>query len=194
MSKRILIIQGHPDALHERFCHALAERYATGARQAGHEVDMVQVARIEFPLLRSKEEWGEGTPPPDIQDAQRRIGEADHVLIVYPLWLGAMPALLKAFFEQVFRPGFAFDAGGAQMWKKKLTGKSARVMVTMGMPGFAYRWFFLAHSLKSLKRNILKFVGFDPVKTSVVGNIEGMTPERREAWLTIAEGLGADAD
>ena len=41
-----------------------------------------------------------------------------------------------------------------------MSGKSARIVVTMGMPGFWYRWYFRAHSLRSLQRNILKFVGF----------------------------------
>ncbi len=54
-----------------------------------------------------------------------------------------MPALLKAFLEQVFRPGFALICNGHRFPQKGLVGKSARV-VTMGMPVFWYRWFFRA--------------------------------------------------
>jgi hypothetical protein len=32
----------------------------------------------------------------------------------------------------------------------------------MGMPAFVYRWFFFKHSLTSLKRNVLEFVGIRP--------------------------------
>jgi putative NADPH-quinone reductase len=79
------------------------------------------------------------------------------------LWLGAMPALLKGFLEQVFRPGFGASLpGSAQAIKTNLAGRSTRIVVTMGMPAFIYRWYFGAHSLRNLKRNILGFVGIKP--------------------------------
>ena len=43
----------------------------------------------------------------------------------------------------------------------------------MGMPVLAYRWWFGAHSLKSLERNILKFAGIRPVKESLFGTCLG---------------------
>jgi putative NADPH-quinone reductase len=94
-------------------------------------------------------------------------------VLFYPLWLGTLPALLKAFFEQLFRPEYAIhmDAETGH-WERLLKGKSARVVVTMGMPGFAYRLFYRAHSLKSLERNILKFVGIKPVRETVIGLVE----------------------
>jgi len=54
MARRIAIIQGHPDPRGNRFCHALADAYATGARQGGHQVRSIDVARIQFPLLRGR--------------------------------------------------------------------------------------------------------------------------------------------
>ena len=116
---------------------------------------------------------------------------ADHLVILYPLWLGSMPALLKAFFEHLFRPGFAFEYhSNGRLPKKKLLGKSARIVVTMGMPAFVYRWVFFEHSLKSLKRNILAFAGIKPIRTTLIGNIEGMTDKQRMEWLDDMRGLG----
>lgn len=63
-----------------------------------------------------------------------------------------MPAVVKAFLEQVFRRGFAFSKDANPLFDRKLKGRSARIVVTMGMPVFLYRWYFGAHSLKSLKR------------------------------------------
>ena len=102
-----------------------------------------------------------------------------------------MPALLKAFFEQVFRPGFAvaYQESG-RMPKKLLDGKSARIVVTMGMPAFIYRWYFLAHSLKSLERNILGFAGIRPIKESLIGMVEGMKESQRTTWLDKMRRLG----
>ncbi|MBI4002233.1 MAG: NAD(P)H-dependent oxidoreductase [Nitrospira defluvii] len=191
MGKRITIIQGHPDAQARHFCHALADEYAKGCEDGGHQVKRIDIAQLDFPVLRTKEEFEKGMPPAAIVEAQRAIEWADHLVILYPLWLGSMPALLKAFFEQTFRPGFAFEYGQAgRLPKKRLTGKSARIVVTMGMPGFVYRWFFFAHSLKSLERNILSFAGIGPIRATLIGNVEGMKEKQRLGWLDEVRGLG----
>ena len=130
---KIAIIQGHPDSRGGHFCNALASAYAAGADSAGHEVRLIDVARQPFELLRSKEDFADNAVPPSLKDAQGAIAWAEHLFIVYPLWLGSMPAILKGFFEQVFRPGFAFgmpegdarDLRGGR-WKKGLKGRSAR--------------------------------------------------------------------
>lgn len=193
MARRIAIVQGHPDPSAGRLCHALADAYAEGAAAAGHAVERIEVAALEFPLLRSKQDFESGGLPAGLQAAQDAIGRADHILIVYPLWLGAMPALLKGFFEQIFRPGFAFDLSGGGFGAKRLKGKSARIVVTMGMPVFVYRWYFGAHSLKSLERNILRFSGIGPIRESLFGMIEAADEARRQAWCAQMRTLGAAA-
>jgi putative NADPH-quinone reductase len=146
--RRILILQGHPDAGAIHFCHALASAYAEGAASVGHEVRTVVVAEVDFPLLRSKQAWDTGALPPALAPAQEAIAWAQHIVLVFPLWLGGMPALVKGFLEQVARPGFALGrSDGHQMAKKLLAGRSARIVVTMGMPALVYRWYFRAHSL-----------------------------------------------
>ncbi|MEQ9639192.1 MAG: NAD(P)H-dependent oxidoreductase [Alphaproteobacteria bacterium] len=190
MARRILIVQGHPDPADEHLCHALADAYAEGARAAGHEVRRIEVARLDVPLLRSKADFDAGEPPPVARLGQQAIEWAEHLVIVYPLWLGTMPALLKGWLEQVLRPGFAFEVGGLG-WKPRLRGRSARVVVTMGMPALAYRLFYFSHSLRSLERNILKFVGVAPVRHTVVGGVDAL----RDAatWLDRLRRLGAAA-
>lgn len=191
MAKRIAIIQGHPDAGARHFGHALADEYAKGAEDGGHDVMRIDVATLDFPLLRTKEDFEKGNPPDSIKVAQEAIKWADHLVILYPLWHGSMPAVLKGFFEQVFRPGFGAEyLKSGRMPKKLLADKSARIVVTMGMPAFIYRWVFFAHSLKSLKRNILAFCGIKPIRTTLIGNIEGITDKQRMAWLDELRGLG----
>lgn len=183
MPKHIFILDGHPDPEPQRFVHALAEAYASGARAAGHEVRIVRVSAMAFELLRGNRDYKDGAASAEIASVQREITWSDHIVVLYPLWLGGMPALLKGLLEQVLRPGFAFAyPEGKGLPKKRLKGKSARIVVTMGMPALVYRWYFRAHSLKSLERNILRFVGFGPVSTSLVGRVEGSS-KGRERWL-----------
>ena len=63
-TRRILIIQGHPDPAGRHFGHALADAYAEGAMAAGHEVRRIEVALLDFPLLRSQADWLKGAVPP----------------------------------------------------------------------------------------------------------------------------------
>lgn len=186
---RIVLIDGHPDNTPARFVHALADAYVEGAEQAGHGVRRLRLAELEFPLLRSAQEWMEQPPCEAIKRAQEDIRWADHVVIAYPLWLGEIPALLKGFLEQVARPGFAISKSDTGFPAKLLKGRSARVVVTMGMPGLFYRVIFRAHSLKSLERNILRFAGFDPIRHCIIGNVERSGAYRRK-WLRRMTELG----
>jgi len=188
---RIALIDGHPDPDRARFGHALADSYRAGAIDGGHEVKSIELATLDFPLLRSRAAWEKDTPP-TIATAQETLAWADHYAIFYPLWLGDMPALLKAFLEQALRPGFAIDPQGAGLNRGLLRGKSARLVVTMGMPAIFYRFYFGAHSVKSFERNILKLIGMNPVRHTLVGNAEG-SPEDREKALNELFELGQDA-
>ena len=117
-----------------------------------------------------------------------------HLVLFFPLWLGDMPALVKAFLEQVLRPGFAFEyVEGNQLGRKGLTGRSARVVVTVGMPALIYRHLYRAHSVKSLERNVLGFVGLSPVRETLIGSVETMSEQQRHAWVSKLHELGAEA-
>lgn len=196
MSKRILLIQGHPDASQKHLGHALADSYALGAEGGGHQVRRITLAELDIPLLRSQFEWEKGELPASLKPAQDDIGWAEHIVFFFPLWLGDMPALVKGFLEQVARPGFAFtrEEGGKPWGKKGLTGRSARVVVTMGMPALVYRWYFRAHSIKSLERNILGFVGIAPVHETLIGLTGDMKPQDAAKWFKKLERLGERAE
>lgn len=189
--RRITLIQGHPDAAGGHLCHALAKAYADGATMAGHELRTVRVAELNFPLLRSQADWDDGRLPESLLPAQQAIGWANHVVLVFPLWLGDMPALLKGFLEQVARPGFAFhrEADG-RIGAKGLTGRSARVVVTMGMPSLVYRALFRAHAVRALERNVLGFVGISPVHETLVGGVEGFDSAKVDRWRRRLRQLG----
>lgn len=143
MSRRIVIVQGHPDPAGGYLCHALANAHAEGATAGGHAVRRIEAARLDLPLLRSKAAFDHGTAPPAAAEGQPAFARAEHLVFLYPLWLGSMPALLTGFAEQTFRPGFAFEPG---RMRGGLARRSARVVVTRGMPALAYRWWFGAHS------------------------------------------------
>ncbi len=194
MGKRILIIDGHPDARAEHYLHALSTAYRDGAISGGHTVRSIVVSELAFALLRTKEDFESGAPEESIRSCQEALRAAEHVVILFPLWLGSMPALLKGFFEQLLRPGFAFAPGSrGRPGARLLAGKSARIIITMGMPALFYRWYFRSHSLKALKRNVLGACGISPVRTSLIGPVETMDQASRGNWLARVQALGKRA-
>lgn len=193
MGKRILIINGHPDPSPDRFCAALAEAYAAGAEAGGHRVRMIKVGLLDFPMIRARAAFETAPPPAVIEAAQDDIRWAEHIVIVHPLWLGSAPALLKGFFEQTFRYGFAIphpaSKGGLQ---GLLKGRSAQLMVTMGMPAPVYRLAFGGFGVRALERGVLRLAGIGPIRHDYIGMVEG-SADARMSWLNQATVLGLTA-
>ncbi|MER8522501.1 MULTISPECIES: NAD(P)H-dependent oxidoreductase [unclassified Mesorhizobium] len=195
MPRRILIVVGHPDPSPHRLCRSLAKAYAEGAELAGHVVRRVDLAALDFPMLRTVQEFEHGAIPDSLKDAAEAIVWAEHIVFVFPLWLGTVPALLKAFLEQVMRPGTAFtyrDKGGG-LPRKLLRGRSARVVVTMGMPAVLYRLWFLSHGIAGMRRSILRFAGVSPVRETLFGMVADATDPTRAKWFEQMRRLGERA-
>lgn len=192
MPQRILIIQGHPDVDPQRLCRALAARYMHGARSAGHTLRCIDVGTLDFPLLRSRDDFYADNVPAAIADAQRDIEWADTVVMFFPVWLGAMPALLKGFLEQVCRPAFTFPPGGGPgKGPPRLGGRTAHLVATMGMPAWLYRYVFGAKGVRAFASNLKVFTGIRTRRITLVGSMVDSPAEPVERWLDRLESLGA---
>ncbi|NNE40734.1 MAG: NAD(P)H-dependent oxidoreductase [Marinicaulis sp.] len=192
MAKQICILQGHPHDDPSHFCRALSAAYEDGAIQAGHGVDVIDLGKMEIPFLRDPADFKK-EPPAQIIEAQHIVKEADHLYVIYPLWMGSMPALVKAFFEQLSRHEFSIAESEGGWPRKMLKGKSARVVVTMGMPAAAYKIFFGAHGVKSFEGAILGMAGFKPVKETLIGGVGGLSAKQAEKRLARMRSIGARA-
>lgn len=189
MSK-VLVIDGHPDP-HPALGHALAEAYAQGARASGHEVRLTRLADLHLTLLRASAEFAAPPNEPGLIAAREDIAWAQHIAIIFPLWLGGAPALVHAFLEHAARALF-FAEIGKQGWRPKLKGRSARIIVTMGMPAPLYRLVFGAFGVRALARSVLGFAGIGPVRSTFFGGAgDPETPYTR--WLESARELGRRA-
>ncbi|MEI8361812.1 MAG: NAD(P)H-dependent oxidoreductase [Betaproteobacteria bacterium] len=183
MNKRILVILGH--SISESFCSALAESYIKGAKAAGNEVQLISLGKLTFdPILHSDGMLHIHKLEPDLLAAQAAISWAQHLVFVYPIWWGAMPALLKGFIDRIFLPGFAYKyREGSANWDRLLSGRSAHLLVTMDSPPWYYRWINHMLGHHQMKRTILEFSGIKPVKISSFGPIISATKQKREQWL-----------
>jgi NAD(P)H dehydrogenase (quinone) len=188
-AKRTLLIQANPRR--GSFCAALGAAYAEAARAAGHEVEQVQISALRFaPDLPG---GFEALPPlePDLQCLQQQIQAADHLVWVYPVWWGSVPALLKGLLDRLLLPGFAFRYQAGQDWPERLLkGRSARLLVSLDTPAWYFRWLQGAPAHRMMKDAVLEFCGIAPVRISQFAPVIKSTPAQRERWLAQAAALG----
>ncbi|MDF2670081.1 MAG: NADPH:quinone reductase [Paenibacillus sp.] len=189
MRANIAIINGHPYS--KSYCTALSEAYHKGAIASGAAVRTIDIGSLSFePNLKygyhQRLELEE-----DLIAAQETIRWADHLVFVYPIWWGTVPAILKGFIDRVFLPGFAYqNRPNSMFWDKLLKGKSARLIVTMDSPSWYNRWVYKQAGHHVMKRATLQYCGVNPVKITELCPIKPSTDKQREQWLTDVEALG----
>ncbi|WP_342244956.1 NAD(P)H-dependent oxidoreductase [Pseudomonas sp. OTU5201] len=187
--KRILLILGTPKG--GSLCHALGDAFAQGARSEGHVVRLLKLGEMQFdPVLRQGYDQSQNLEP-DLLEAQRQIHWAEHLVFVYPVWWGGLPALLKGFFDRVFLPGFAFRyRGQSHAWDKLLTGRTADLLVTLDTPPWYFRWIYGAPAHRQMVRTILGFCGIKTRRLTEFSPVRPSSEEQRQTWLRKAELLG----
>ncbi len=189
MPRKILVILGQPQR--HSYGGALMQAYADGARDAGAEVMELYLGELKFNPLAIPSLTNPAELEPDLKSAQDAIKWADHLVFVYPIWWGTIPALLKGFIERTFQEGFAVKfRENSIWWDKLLTGKSARLIVTLNTPSWAYRWLFGRPGHNTMKKTILEFCGVKPVRITEIGPIKGSTEEKRKRWIEQVRTLG----
>lgn len=193
IKRKIFILLGHPDK--SGLSGELADTYERAAREAGHEVQRMNIGEMQFdPVLhhgyRARQEL-----EPDLVRFQELITWCEHFVILHPVWWVGMPALLKGLFDRAWLPGSAFryiktkDGHRTIFWHRLFRGKSARIIVTSGTAPWMVR--LLPGNVNSqLKWGILWFAGFS-VRTKWFGPAEDPAHGRKMQWLEKVRSLGS---
>lgn len=185
MSKRILVLLGHPDT--ETYSGQIADRYEQAAKNAGHEVARVNLGELRFDPILHKGYKEIQALEPDLITLQEQFRWADHIVIVYPNWWNTMPALLKGFFDRMWLPGFAFNFDKeTNKLIQRLDGKTARVIVVAGTHSPFQTWWKFGDYTNEIEYGILEFAGIE-TKVSAFGPCERVDGVCRDKWLTDIE-------
>lgn len=192
MSKSITVILGHPDST--SFCGALANAYLEAAREAGHAVNIFRLGDIEFDPVLHHGYNKRQTLEPGLEAVKVAIAASEHLVFVYPIWWGSIPALLKGMFDRVFLPGFAFKyRKDSPLWDRLLSGRSAHCIVTLDTPPWYYRLVYRMPGHHQMKRTILEFCGIKPVKITSFGPVRTARENKRTSWLNKVAEYGRSA-
>jgi putative NADPH-quinone reductase len=150
VTERCLVVNGHPDPGARRYCAALCEAYIAGARSRGWSAERLDVGRITT------------------AQAVERIRGADHLAIVFPLWLGAAPPALQELFAAV---------------AKEAEWPTAHLITTMDMPAILYRPRHDRHSRPLEHRNTFSMAGLHVGETILIGSVNTISQDERRRRL-----------
>lgn len=176
-----LIVDGHPAP--GRLLTALLDGYAA-ALPAGTKVTRLAIRDLAF-ASNLRQGYVEDQPwESDLQTAAAAINDCDHLVIGFPLWWGAEPALLKGFLDRILLPGFAFRYHKQDVfWDRLLSGRSADVIITMDTPPWYLRAIYRDPVGHRWRRQILGFCGFAPIRIYRLGPTRrGEAGKRMAAW------------
>ncbi len=186
---RIVAIHAHPNS--DSYNRALSDAYVRGARSAGAQVDELVLDELDFDVVLHKG-YSEIQPlEPDLVRAQQLITGADHIVLSFPVWWGAAPALLKGFLDRTFLPGWAFRF--REIWPlpvRLLKGRTAHVIVTMDSPKLVYAALYWGSAHRSVIAGTLAFSGIGPVSTQTVSAVKYLPAWERRRQLARSEALG----
>lgn len=187
--KTILIINGNPKE--HSLSKSIVESYKAGAKNSS-KVKVLHLNELAFNINQTGPlKIEDNVLETDILLAQSMIKNADHIVWVFPIWWGGMPALLKGFIDRTLLSGFAFQyREGSQFWDKLLAGKTARIIVTMDAPSWYYRFFLRSHSVQQLKKSILNFCGIKVKGVTYFGQVRFRKEKEINDFLNKISELG----
>lgn len=108
---RHAVILCHPDP--HSFDHGIAAAYCEAVRGAGQTVVVRDLYAIGFdPVLKADERPTLAVPvlSPDVAAELDMIAGSDVFVLIYPIWFGSPPAMMKGYIERVLGTGVRPDA------------------------------------------------------------------------------------
>lgn len=184
-----LIVYAHP--AENSFNHAILDTVKASLEEKGHTVAVHDLYAARFsPVLTSADQkaLASGAVPEDIGEEQAAVKEADVITLIYPVWWGGMPAILKGWIDRVFAYGFAYSYGKDGSVNGLLRGKKGFIVNTMGA---GYEEYEKSGMLRSMKQvtdaNIWGFVGMEPAGHLFFGEVNSSAQEVREQMLEEVE-------
>lgn len=180
----------HPNP--HSFCHALLASAQQGAQAAGHTVVTSDLYAEQFPPVLNQADFAAfkaGNPAPEIVTAQAHIQAADLLVLVYPLWWGGYPAMLKGWIDRVFSLGFAYIAG-PEASIGQLTGKQILHLSPIGQTLEEYQTTGIAQSLQHIaQETTFGFCGMTHAGHHLYGRVGDSDATTREQYLSHAASL-----
>ncbi len=181
---KVLIVYAHP--YEDSFNHAILESTIQGLKCAGHEYSLIDLNEEGFNPVLTKDEL-KVYPAGDFLDSNvgeylANIKDAEHLVFIFPIWWGGVPAVLKGFFDKVFLKNETYEFKG-MFPVGKLKGRSATVISTMNSPKVFYNWYAKSPIKRTVINGTLKLCGIKPVKWIEFSKVLSISQQKRDRML-----------
>lgn len=119
------------------FGHAVVDAYVDTVSQAGQQAFVRDLYGIGFdPVLKPDERpdaphW---TPSSDVAAELEFVRQASILVLVYPIWYGLPPAILKGYVDRVLGANYSFHRFREEAGQPPLVGKPLLSFSTSGTP------------------------------------------------------------
>lgn len=160
---RHALIVCHP--CEESFVMAMARRYAEAVRAHGHEVVLRDLYRLGFdPVLRDEERTGQFGA--DVEAELAALEGSEVFVLVYPVWYGGPPAMLKGYIDRVLGAGRVFGLVAEDRRPSLLEGKRLVTLSSSGrMRAFLEERGVLGALRNHFDRYLVEVFGLDGAET-----------------------------
>ncbi|KAA6473828.1 NAD(P)H-dependent oxidoreductase [Bacillus swezeyi] len=177
------VIYAHPNP--NSFNGAILNQVVKALEDGKKSYTVIDLYKERFdPVLIFNEQKRRSEMKNDPETAKYRniIKNADHLIFIYPLWWGRMPAILKGFIDRVFVSGEAYTYQG-KLPKGLLKARTASVYYTADAPGWYLRLWRRDADRITAKDAILKFCGVRQVRRMLFPSVKVSSGEIRKKWL-----------
>lgn len=187
--KKILIVLGNP--CKESFNRVLFEEYINGAKEGEHQIRTIDLSKLKFdPILWEGYKKNQELEP-DLKRAQEDILWSNHIVFVFPVWWGGLPAIMQGFIDRTFTPGFAFKyKKNSIMPEKLLKGRSARLIITSGSETYIYALIGGIPIIRAMKVLTLWLCGIMPTRITKIGYARDISEKKFKKILEKIRILG----
>lgn len=138
---RHAVIVAHPES--HSFTMAVADAYCEVVRTQGQVAIVRDLYRLGFdPVLKASERPTEGAlePATDVAAELEQLHGSDVFVLVYPIWFGAPPAIMKGYIDRVFGAGYVEPLRGEHLLGPAHPLLGGKRLLSITSSGSTRRW------------------------------------------------------
>ncbi len=187
---KVVIVFNHP--YEGSYCNAILNSTMSGLKKGNHKTDLIHLDKERFnPVMSAEDLRGfkeRRAVDPKVIEYKQRLEDAEHLVLIFPIWWELMPALTKGFIDKVIFPGVAYDYTNKGLMKKKfLKMNGVTLITTMNTASFFYRILFGNAIKKTILFGTFWKTGYKHRKWINLSMVKFVSDKKRVKWLSEIE-------